>query len=260
LEFSRIIFSTKQHIATITLNCAEKNNALDEQMVSELTQAFVQTQRDSNIKAVILRAEGDSFCSSIDYSYIQRISKYDFNQNLQDSAEFMKLFQQIYTLRKPVIALVQGPALSGGCGLATVCDFVIAARETAKFGYTETQIGLIPSIVLIFLVRRIGEGRARELVLQGNIVNAEKAFELGLISKVVPAIQLEQIGIELATELITNNSGTSMGLVKELLARVHGMATGDALEYSSHLNALTRMTDDCKQGIEAFLNNKPIKW
>jgi methylglutaconyl-CoA hydratase len=228
--------------------------------VAELIQAFMQTQRDNQVHAVILNAEGDSFCSGIDPSYLQRISKYDFNQNLQDSANLMKLFQQIYTLRKPVIALVQGSAFAGGCGLATVCDFIIAARETAKFGYTETQIGFIPAIVLVFLVRRIGEGRARELALHGNVITAEEAYKLGLVSYVVPAIELEEIGTELANELITNNSSTSMGLIKELLARVHGMATSDALEYASHLDALTRMTDDCKKGIEAFLNTKPIKW
>ena len=260
MEFSRITYALKQRIGIISLNWPEKQNALDDQMVSELTQAFIQTQRDAAIKAVILRAEGDSFCSGLERSYIQRISKYDFNQNLQDSTDLMKLFQQIYTLRKPVIALVQGDAIASGCGLATICDFVIAASETAKFGYTETKIGFIPAIVLIYLVRRIGEGRARELVLQGNIINAEESFKLGLVNKVVPSIDLEKTGLQLANELITNNSGTSMGLIKELLARVYGMETGDALDYASHLNALTRMTDDCKRGIDAFLNSKPIKW
>jgi methylglutaconyl-CoA hydratase len=260
LEFSRITYTVDKRIGIISLNWPEKQNALDDQMVSELTQAFVQTQRDAAIKAVILRAEGDSFCSGMERSYIQRISKYDFNQNLQDSTDLMKLFQQIYTLRKPVIALVQGEAIAGGCGLATICDFIIAARETATFGYTETKIGSIPAIVLIFLVRRIGEGRARELVLQGDIIDAEESFKRGLISKVVPSIDLEKAGLQLANELITNNSGTSMGLIKELLARVYGMETSDALDYASHLNALTRMTDDCKRGIDAFLNSKPLKW
>lgn len=260
MEFYRITYSVQKRIARITLNWPEKNNALDDQMVSELIQAFVQTQRDTQVSAVILRAEGDSFCSGVDPSYIQRISKYDFSQNLQDSSNLMKLFQQIYTLRKPVIALVQGAALAGGCGLASVCDFIIASHETASFGYTEAQIGFIPAIVLIFLVRRIGEGRARELALKGSIINAEKAFEIGLINQTAPAIELEKAGVRLANELITKNSGTSMGLIKELLARVHGMATNDALEYASHLNALTRMTDDCKKGMEAFLNSKSNEW
>ena len=260
MEFSRITYTLSKRIGIISLNWPEKQNALDDQMVSELTQAFVQTQRDANVKSVILRGEGDAFCSVIERSYLQRISSYDFNQNLQDSTDLMKLFQQIYTLRKPVIALVQGEAIAGGCGLATICDFIIAARETAKFGFTETKIGFIPAIVLIFLVRRIGEGRARELVLRGNFLDAEESLKLGLISKVVPSIELEESGYQLANELIMNNSGTSMGLVKELLARVYGMETSDALDYASHLNALTRMTDDCKRGIDAFLNSKPLKW
>ena len=260
MELYRIKYLVEQRIGIISLNWPEKQNALDDQMVSELTQAFVQAQRDAEIKSVILRAEGDSFCSGMENSYLQRISKYDFNQNLENSTNLMKLFQQIYTLRKPVIALVQGDAIAGGCGLATICDFVIAARETAKFGYTETKIGLIPAIILIFLVRRIGEGRAGELVLQGNIINAEESFKLGLVSKVVPSIDLERAGMQLANELITSNSGSSMGLIKELLARVYGMETSDALDYASHLNALTRMTDDCKRGIDAFLNSKPLTW
>jgi methylglutaconyl-CoA hydratase len=247
-------------VGIISLDWPEKQNALDDQMISELTQAFVQTQRDAAMKAVILRAEGDSFCSGLEQSYLQRISKYDFNQNLQDSTNLMKLFQQIHSLRKPVIALVQGEAIASGCGLATICDFIIAARETAKFGYTETKIGFIPAIILIFLVRRIGEGRARELVLQGNLIDAEESLKLGLISKVVPSIDLENTGMQFANELITNNSSTSMGLIKELLARVYGMETGDALDYASHLNALSRMTDDCKLGIDAILNSKPLKW
>ena len=260
MEFYRITYSIQKRIGIISLNWPEKQNALDDQMVSELTQAFVQTQRDAAIKAVILRAEGDSFCSGMEHSYLERISKYDFNQNLQDSTDLMKLFQLIYTLRKPVIALVQGEAIAGGCGLATICDFVLAARETAKFGYTEVKMGFIPAIVMIYLVRRIGEGRARELVLQGNLIDAEESLKLGLISNVVPSIDLEKTGMQLANELITNNSSTSMGLVKELLARVYGMETSDALDYASHLNALARMTEDCKQGIDALLNSKPLKW
>lgn len=260
MEFYHITYTIEKRIGIISLDWPEKQNALDDQMVSELTQAFVQSQRDATIKAVILRAEGDSFCSGIEHSYLQRISKYDFNQSLQDSTDLMRLFQQIYTLRKPVIALVQGEAIADGCGLATICDFVIAARETAQFGFTETKMGFIPAIAMIYLVRRIGEGRARELVLRGNLINAEESFKLGLISKVVPSIDLQKAGMQLANELITNNSNTSMGLIKELLARVYGMETSDALDYASHLNALARMTDDCKRGIDDFLNSKPLNW
>jgi methylglutaconyl-CoA hydratase len=260
MEYYRIKYAVEHRIGKITLSSPDKSNAIDNQMVIELTQAFMQAQKDTTVKVVILNAEGVSFCTGFDNLYLQQILKYDFNQNLLDSSYIMKLYHQIYSLRKPVIALIQGAALAVGCSLAIACDFIIAARETAKFGYTEVQTGFIPAIVLVFLVRRIGEGRTRELVLSGNILSADNALEIGLITQVVPAMELDIVGVQLANDLITNNSGSSMGLIKELFSRVHGMTTNDALDYAANLNALTHMTDDCKRGIEALLSNEIIKW
>ena len=261
MEFYCLKYSVHQRTAVITLDWPEKQNALDNQMVAELTQAFLLAQKDSSVRVITLRAEGDMFCSDMEQAYVRRVAQYDFNQNLQDSTDLVKLFMQISTLRKPVIALVQGPALAGGCGLAAVCDFIVAAKETARFGLIEPTIGWIPAIVLTFLVRRIGEGRTREFALRGRILNAEEALDLGLISRVVPSVELEQTGRDLAEELMTNNSGASMGLIKELLSRTQGMPTSDAaLEYAANLNALARMTDECKRGVEGFLNNQQTKW
>jgi len=260
MDFTRIKYQVDRRICTVTLSRPEKHNALDDRMINELSGAFSAAQKEADVKVVIVKGEGESFCSGADLSYLQQISQYDFQQNQQDSNNLMKLFQQIFTLRKPVIALVHGAALAGGCGLATVCDIVIASRETAKFGYTEVKIGFIPAIVMVFLVRRIGEGRARELTLRGNIINAQQAYELGLVNQLVGETELEEHGYRLADEMVKNCSGASMGLVKELLARIHGMSTADALDYASNLNALTRMTEECKRGIEAFLKKEPMKW
>ena len=229
-------------------------------MVAELSGAFASCQRDPGVRVIILQGEGKSFCSGADLQYLQRVAKFDFNQNQQDSANLMKLFVQIYNHRKPVIALVHGNALAGGCGLATVCDFIVASRESARFGYTEVKIGFIPAIVMVFLIRRIGEGRARELTLRGQTIGAEEAREIGLASYVVPGKELRAFGLNLAHELAVRNSASSMGLVKELTARIHGMSTNDALDYAANLNALTRMTEDCKKGVEAFLKKESIDW
>ncbi len=229
-------------------------------MISELSAAFQTAQKSNEVKVVLLKAEGESFSAGADLAYLQKISKYDFDQNQRDSSNLMKLFLQIYTQRKPVIALVQGNALAGGCGLATVCDIVIAARETARFGYTEARIGFIPAIVMVFLMRRIGESKARELTLRANIISAEEALRIGLINLTVPAVQLDETGEHLANELITQCSSSSMGLIKELIARANGMTMSDALDYAANLNALTRMTDDCKKGIDSFLKKEPLQW
>ena len=242
------------------LSRPEKHNALDDVMVNELQHAFSTAQKDPKVKVIFLSGEGESFCAGADLEYLQRLSQFDFHQNQEDSSNLMRLFLQIYTLRKPVIAIVNGNALAGGCGLATVCDFVLAGKETARFGYTEVRIGFIPAIVMVFLVRRIGESAARALTLRGNTIDAAEAYRIGLANELVPSMELEARSVALAGELIQRNSPSSMGLVKELLARIHGMGTKDALEFAANLNALTRMTDDCKRGIDAFLKKEPIEW
>ncbi|MEK6755642.1 MAG: enoyl-CoA hydratase-related protein [Bacteroidota bacterium] len=260
MDFTCIKYAVDQRVCTITLSRPEKHNALDDLMIVELSAAFQSAQKDAEAKVILLKGDGESFCSGADLAYLQRISSFDFNQNQEDSNNLMRLFLQIYTLRKPIIAVVRGNALAGGCGLATVCDLIVASRETARFGYTEVKIGFIPAIVSIFLVRRIGEGRARELALRGNIISADEAHRVGLVNYVVPETELDQFGASLAAEIIKNCSTSSLGLIKELFSRIHGMSTMDALSYAANLNALTRMTDDCKKGIEAFLKKERMKW
>lgn len=260
MDFTRIKYQTDQRICTISLSRPDKHNALDDLMISELTSAFQSAQRDADVKVILLKGEGESFCAGADLAYMQRIAKYDFNQNQEDSNNLMRLFLQIYTQRKPVIAVVQGNAIAGGCGLATVCDFVVASKETARFGYTEVRIGFIPAIVLFFLVRRVGEGLARELTLRGSMISAEEGFRMGLVNYVVPETEIDHFSMNFALELSKNCSSSSLGLIKELLSRIHGMSVTDALSYAANLNALTRMTDDCKRGVDAFLKKEPMKW
>jgi methylglutaconyl-CoA hydratase len=259
-DYTRIKYQIDRRICTITLSRPEKHNALDDLMISELLSAFLSAQRDNDVKVILLKGEGESFCSGADLAYLQKMSKYDFNQNQEDSNTLMRLFLHIYTQRKPVIAVVQGNAIAGGCGLATVCDIVVASKETARFSYSEVKLGFIPAIVMFFLVRRVGEGRARELALRGTLLTAAEACSIGLVNYAVPETDIEHFSRSLAEEIIKNCSSSSLGLIKELLSRIHGMSLNDAMSYASNLNALTRMTDDCKKGIDSFLKKEPLKW
>jgi methylglutaconyl-CoA hydratase len=260
MNFERILYSTSGRKAVITLNRPSKRNALDDAMVRELTAGFTQAARDPQVKVIILQGSGKAFCAGADLEYLERLAAFDLEQNKADSQQLATLFRLIHEMRKPVIALVGGPALAGGCGLASVCDFVIAAEETATFGYTEVRIGFIPAIVLVFLVKRVGEGRARELVMRGNTIDAQQALTLGLAGLLVPAAQLESAGHELADELIEKNSLLAMGLCKEMLSKLHGLNLMDTLDFASNMNAAARMTPDCKQGIGAFLRKEKIQW
>ncbi|MBU1298263.1 MAG: enoyl-CoA hydratase/isomerase family protein [Bacteroidetes bacterium] len=260
MEFTQLSFSIIGNIARVTLNRPAKRNALNDKLIRELTDIFIQISKNENIKAVILSGAGEAFCSGADLEYLRQISSYSIEENQEDSRRLLRLYQSIYELRKPVVAMVNGPALAGGCGLATVCDFIIASEQEAKFGYPEVKIGFIPAIVLIYLIKRIGEGKARELVLTGKIITAKEALTIGLINNMVNHDDLENYAINFVNELIEINSGTAMGLCKEMFTTFGSMDTKQALEYAANLNAFTRLTPDCKKGINSFLNKEKIKW
>ena len=260
MDFTRIVYSSGQRAATITLNRPEKRNAMDDLMVKELTTAFSMAAKDPDARAVLVSANGTAFCAGADLEYLGKVAAFDHEENLQDSTRLAHLYKIIYEMRKPVIALVDGPAIAGGCGLASACDFVIAGREQARFGYSEVRIGFVPAIVLIFLIKRVGEGRARELVLRGNVLTAEEALAIGLASIVVPSSEVESTGRALVNELAEQNSSLAMSLCKEMLSKLQGMNFADALDFASNMNAAARMTAECKRGIAAFLKKESITW
>lgn len=260
MEFSRIVYTSGRQTATITLNRPDKRNAMDDLMVKELTTAFSMAAKDPDARVILLNANGSSFCAGADLEYLDRVASFDLEENRKDSSRLAQLYRLIYELRKPVIAVVDGPAVAGGCGLASVCDFIIASKERARFGYTEVHIGFIPAIVLVFLVKRIGEGRARELVLRGNVLTADEAHAIGLTTMVVPSESLDSTARGLVEELLTLNSPVAMGLCKEMLSKLHGMNFVDAVEFAANMNATARMTADCKRGIAAFLKKEKINW
>jgi len=254
-----VAYEVKDRLAYITLDRAEKRNALNAEMVQELTQAFEMADQDDAAKVVILRANGKAFCAGADLAYIQDLQNFTFEENLHDSQQLRTLFYKIYTLSKVVIAQVQGHALAGGCGLAAVCDFSFSVPE-AKFGYTEVRIGFIPALVKVFLVRKIGEMRAKFLLLTGELINAERAAQMELINEVVPAEDLAGRVYDFAQNLCRQNSGQSMALTKRMIAEVQNKSLEEGLDYAAEMNAEARGTTDCQKGIAAFLNKEPIEW
>jgi methylglutaconyl-CoA hydratase len=249
----------KDRIGYITLNRPEKRNAMSPDLIAGMMEALWNMEQDDNAKVLVLRAEGAAFCAGADLEYLQQLQNYDYLQNLEDSENLKKLFYKLYTMSKPVIAQIQGHALAGGCGLATVCDFSFAVPE-AKFGYTEVKIGFIPAIVMVFLIRKLGEGKARELLMSGDLITAEAAVGLGLINRVVEAHELEALVYAFAQKLIKQNSASSMALTKKMIADVQGMSLEEGLRHAAEGNAKARATGDCKRGIASFLNKESLTW
>jgi methylglutaconyl-CoA hydratase len=250
---------TTERIGFIELNRPEKRNALNAEMVESIKSALVSFNDDKDVKVIVIKAAGKVFCSGADLAYLQSMQSNTFEENLEDSRNLKDLFYLIYTLPKVVIAQIQGHALAGGCGLATVCDFSFTVPE-ARFGYTEVKIGFVPAIVKVFLIRKIGEGKARQLLLDGDLIDAGEAKNMGIVNWVVAQDELEEKVFSYAQKLIKNNSGESLALTKEMIARVQEKRLEEGLEYAASMNAKARSTADCQRGIAAFLNKESINW
>lgn len=252
-------YHTENRIGYITLNRPEKRNALNAEMVTALKNAFTQAENDENCKVIVLQANGEAFCAGADLAYLQQLQNNTYDENLQDSQHLMGLFLQIYTHKKAVIGKIQGHALAGGCGLATLCDISFSIPE-AKYGYTEVKIGFVPALVKVFLLRKIGEGKARELLLTGKIITAEEAKNFGLINFISTKETIDSEVLEFATKLCNEASGQSIALVKEMIAEVQHLSVEEGLEYAARMNANARATDDCKRGINSFLTKEKLTW
>lgn len=244
----------EQHdaVATITLNRPDKRNALSPALVQELHSAFMSLGADTAVRVIVLQGSGKAFCAGADLAYLQQLSEFSVLENMADSQMLKETLHAIYTCPKPVIAKVHGPAIAGGCGLATVCDFVVAARQKALFGYSEVKIGFIPAIVMVYLLRKIGDTQARRLLLSAENISAEEAHRIGIATHVVDDDALDEAVDALAATLAANSASALM-LTKEMLHSLHGMSLEAGLRYASSMNALARQTDDCKQGIARFL-------
>lgn len=254
-----IQYTKANRVGTIVLNRPDKRNALNHDVVQELTASFTMAEEDAEVKVVVLKATGESFCAGADLGYLQALQQFTYEENLADSEHLKELFLKIYSLKKVVIAQVEGDAIAGGCGLVTCCDFVFSVPR-AKFGYTEVKIGFIPALVTVFLLRKIGPGKTREMLLTGSLVSAEEALDTGLINWLSDAESIQQDVVTFAEKIIATNSLNSMMLTKQLLAQVPSMNLTDALQHACEMNAHARASDDCKRGIAAFLNKEKIIW
>ncbi len=252
-------YEVADRIGTITLSRPEKRNALSPELIQALHEMFVQAEKDDRCKVIVLRAKGEAFCSGADLSYLQKLQQFNYDENLEDSRRLRDLLLLMYRLKKVIIAEVQGSAIAGGCGLMMVCDFAYAVPE-AKFGYTEVRIGFVPALVSVFLIRKIGEARARQLLLTGKLVGAAEAHQLGLITEVVPPEKLSATVRQLAESLIRNTSAQSLQLTRKLIDEVQNYPLEEALDLAARENAQARSTDDCKKGVASFLNKQPLSW
>ncbi len=275
MPYQNLLVAYTEKLATVTLNRPEKRNALSPETIEELLAALDEIEQ-SPARVALLTGAGKAFCAGMDLEALKSLAE-QARENPQlntgvresgagqpsessraDSRRIARMFRRLYDFPKPLIAAVNGAAIAGGCGVATLCDFTLAAAE-AQFGYSEVKIGFIPAIVSVFLIRQIGEKRAQDLLLTGRLVSAQEALQIGLINEVVPAEHLMDRAHELAQQLLAA-SPTSLLYTKRLLRRFAREELDRQLELAMEENARIRSTHDFREGLSAFLEKRRPIW
>jgi methylglutaconyl-CoA hydratase len=246
-------------IFEIILNRFDKRNALNSLFVQELTIAFLEADKDPEVRVIILKSMGKVFSAGADLEYLQQLQHNSLEANMEDSNQLKNLFKFIYLQKKIVIAQVEGHAIAGGCGLVTVCDFAFSVPE-AMFGYTEVKIGFIPAIVSYFLIRKVGEAKARELLLTGKLVKADFMEKIGIVNEIIEPDKIDAYVMGFAEKLATETSANSIAATRSLIAEIQTYRPFDALNYAAEMNARVRMHEDCRKGIAAFLDKGEVGW
>lgn len=252
-------YRVSDRIASIIINRQEKRNALNPQLIELLTSTFRKAINDDSVKLIILKANGEVFSAGADLEYLKHLQNNSQEEDFKDSNSLKELFLAIYRSPKLVIAQVEGHAIAGGCGLISVCDLIFSIPE-AKFGYTEVKIGFIPALVSCFLIRKLGESRAKELLLSGELIDAKTASNYGLINFIVEKNEIESKVLSYALNFIKSVSANSVALSKSLINSVQDLTLDESLDLALKLNVQTRSSADCKRGIMAFLNKEKLEW
>lgn len=252
-------YEIQNRVATITLQRPEKKNALNFELAAAVRHFIDRAEEDSNVRLIEITGSGDVFSAGADLQMLKDLETASFEENVTDSRHLMEMFKIFVTSKKPILGIINGHAIAGGCGLATACDITLV-NEHAKVGYTETRIGFVPAIVSKLVVNKVGDTRARKLLLGGELLTAREAVEWGLFTECVSDENMDVRRKHWREQLTKNVSGTAVAQTKQLLNEIENLSTLDAFELAVNVNAHARSTDDCKKGISAFLDRKKMEW
>ncbi len=258
-EYRTIEVHRQDGVVTIWLNRPEVRNAFNEVMLTELTQAFDSVaQSFPEARVVVLSGRGSCFCAGADLNWMRDTVRYSYAENLKDAGLVSNCMYSLYSLPQPTIARVNGPAIGGGMGLVTACDIAIAQSE-ALFSLSEVRIGLVPACISPYVLKKIGEGRCRELFLTGERISATSALQAGLVNQVVPLAQLDEAVQRLVHTLLANGP-EAMATCKKLLQTVAETGLTEARPYTAEVIARLRVGPEAQEGMSAFLEHRAPNW
>ncbi len=250
-------------VAYVTLNRPEIHNAFDDALIAEITLAFAAIDANPAVRVAVLAGNGKSFCAGGDINWMRKMKAYSRAENVEDSAKLELMFAQVAGLTKPLVGVVHGNAMGGGAGLAAACDFVIAEEDT-RFGFTETRLGIAPSVISPYVIEKIGLSYARAYFLSGAVFSAEVAKEMQLVHRVVTATELAVATEETVQEFLRAAPGAA-ARTKALIAQVKALsqdknARAAIREFTIETIADLRVGDEGQEGMDALLTKRKPNW
>jgi methylglutaconyl-CoA hydratase len=257
--FNNIEFELTGHTGTIWLNRPDKHNAMTAEMIGEIIDCFEAMNEMDEARIVVLRGRGPSFCAGADLNYMKGIATFGFEENYTDSLQLAKCFNTIYMCKKPTIAVVHGAAIGGANGLLSACDFVYCADDT-KFAFAEVKLGIAPATISPYVIKRIGEYGARDLMLTGRRFLGKEAEQFRLVNKSVPAEELDN-AVNATVKILMSSGPAAMAACKKLIYDISNELCMDTvMDYTARLIAELRASSEGQEGMASFLEKRPPSW
>ena len=257
--YTTIKLVTGHRIATVQLNRPDIRNAFNEVMIAELTDAFREVGKMDDIRVIILKGEGKSFCAGADLNWMRDVSKYSFEQNYAESYRLSECFYAIYSSPKPTIAVVHGAAIGGANGLLAACDIAVCDNETV-FSLSEVKIGIVPACISPYVIKRVGEYGARELMLTGRRITGQEAEKYNLVNKSLTADKVDAY-IDQMVQMLLTSGPAAITHCKNLIDKVvNHIDLNEALTYTAQMIAEIRASAEGQEGMAAFLEKRPPNW
>lgn len=233
-------------------------NAFNAVMIGELRAGFRSLAGDEAVRVVVLSGRGTAFCAGADLAWMRDVAKFTREENLRETLDLAECLHDLYLLPKPTVARVNGPAIGGGTGFVAACDIAVASTE-ARFGLSEVKIGVVPAAISPYVLRRIGESRARQYFLTGERFDARRAEAIGLVNAAVASDELDA-KVEGIVSSLLSSGPEALAKAKELITRVPGMSFEEAKRYTAEMIAGLRTSAEGQEGMAAFLEKRKPKW
>jgi methylglutaconyl-CoA hydratase len=256
--YSTVTLVKDGRIARVTFNRPEIHNAFNARVIHEMAEIFREIATDLSLRVVLLTGAGKSFCAGADLNWMRAVVDQSFEENLAESNSLADLFYQMYICTRPIIGRINGAAIGGGTGFVALCDIAVAA-ESAKFSFSEVKIGVVPACIGPYVIKKLGEGKARELFITGERMMAQRACEVGLVNKVVPDADIDS-EVNKLIDSILSSGPNAVAMAKKLVSEVPSMSPEQFKPYTAEMIARLRLSDEGQEGMSAFLNKRKPSW